>query len=141
MSMTRERRRYLVFNSLPMIVTMIGLIIITKNIIHSNRLDLVLYSYAAAIIIANVLSTNRRSKYLNVRISKTEDNLRRFKNFSRDFYIENDGEEELHMIKSFSSVIPVVFTLTEYDDYYELLAPRGIKSILKSYDITDATFT
>lgn len=137
MDIKRERYRYVMFNAMPTIITLLIIVITIKIRFQTNKLDLVLFSHSALLIIIRLLVEYRWSKYFIVRIPKTVDNIRRFKNFSGDSYMVKENQDTIHNIKSFCSVNPVVFTLDESDKYYELLAPRGIKSILKSYDIRD----
>lgn len=140
MNINRERYRYVVYNTLPIVVVLFLALLHIKSSIKSSILDWYIYSFWISNIGLHAIVNTWRSKYSIIKIEKSVDNVRRLKNFSFDSYIVNENDLGIHRIKSSYSISPFAFTLSECDQYYELNAPRGFKSVLKSYDIRDATF-
>lgn len=140
-NITKERRRLILYNSRPILITTGIMMLLTRKIIFSRYMDKRVFIIITLPVIFNIIGNYISSKYVHYRINKTERNIIMMEEFFKSEYLVQIDNSDEFTLKTCYSAVKINLNIHEHEEYYELFAPKLLSRIIKNYGVRDATFT
>jgi hypothetical protein len=140
MNIEKERMRLLMYNSGVLLICQTILLLLAMDFFAPNKLPEQLYLFFLGPVVANAISVFIRSKYILIKIPKSDRNIGKMKDFFESEYLRSPENGPAYSLKTKYSISRVKLSIDEDQEHYLILGPKFLSKIVKNYGVKDYSY-